>query len=135
MKFIILVSIFLMSISSLAGAYPGYISCTNGTIFEVGDSLFQVEILEEGLLFSIYETSYSVDATDIVVVRPKVGVDAPNKLRILNKTVQMMSEGELFNSVVNALVIVSKDKKTATVDLSHDNGEMEVYKLKCVTVK
>ena len=123
MKFLVILLSVLFSLSVFAGANPGYTSCVNGDIWEVGDGHFQLDILEDGLAFYMYETSFSLDVTDVKY--------SNNRFRFTGKEVHMSSEGEHFKSTVNGLVILSQDEKSATVDININSGETRVLKLKC----
>lgn len=118
---LILVSAFFALQSN---AQASYLSCSNGDIENVGDAHFQVDVLEDGLEFSPYEGSFTLDATEVAY--------ESDTFSIVNKTVSVSSEGEEFSSVINALLILDEENKTLNMAISFNKGPFASYEMTCV---
>lgn len=105
-----------------ANAETTYLSCSNGTIDQVGDALFQVNIMEDGIEFLPYEGSFTIDAASIMY--------DTGTFVVLNETVKVSSEGEESQSLVNAMLTMPSST-TLNVAISHDGGAYQTYELTC----
>ena len=107
-----------------AAAQTPYTSCTNGPVEKMGDNHIQIDLLEDGIAFYPYETSFVFDASE---VNYSNGV-----LSIVNKTAKVSSEGQELNWLINALLIFDDKAKILQVAISYDNGPFKAYQLACV---
>lgn len=99
------------------------IVCNNGTIDQVGDSLYQITVNEKGIQFSPYEAGYFVAAADVQV--------SGETLTISNLDLVKSVEGTEENITLNA-VLIFKDKFTKlTAVVSENNEPQQVYQLNC----
>lgn len=119
-----LIGLFAVVFAMQAQAETSSISCSNGTIDQVGDALFQVNVLEDGIEFLPYEGSFTVDAADAIY---DMGTFA-----IINQPVTVSAEGEQSQSVVNAM-LTFESSTTMYMAISYDDGAYETYKMTCVS--
>ena len=107
-----------------ANAETSYLSCSNGTIDQVGDGLFQINFMEDGIEFLPYEGSFTLDAA---VIAYDGGTFA-----VLNQSTIVTSEGTETPSVIDALLTLDATATTLNVALSYDKGAYETHQLTCV---
>ena len=119
-----LIGLFAVVFAMQARAENSYISCSNGTIDQVGDALFQVNLLEDGIEFLPYEGSFTIDAEDTVY---DTGTFA-----VISQLVTKTSEGEESQTVVNAM-LTFESSTTMHMAIGFDDGEFETYKMTCVS--
>ena len=125
----ILLTTLLFSLN--AQAATGYTTCNNGDINVVGDGYFQVDILQDGVEVSPYESHFKIDYSDIKV---DVVQDGHSTYTVVNKDLEMSSEGDLYNVKLNAIMTWSKDNKTLQVAYSLDAGAFRSLELNCKEV-
>lgn len=116
-----LVSVFF---ALQATAQASYLSCSNGDIEDVGDAYFQIDVLEDGLEFFPYESSFTIDAAEIAF--------ESDTFAIVNKTVTVSSEGQEFPSLINALLILDEKNNRLNAAISFDKGPFRAYEMTCV---
>jgi hypothetical protein len=98
--------------------------CSNGTIEQQGDGYYQITLLEDGIEFAPYESSYVVD---IGSIEHQGGL-----FTIKDKTVNIESEGEeLEPKALNAMLIYDVDAQTLNAAISLANGPFEAYEMTC----
>lgn len=102
----------------------GYLSCTNGDVDKVGDSYFQVDLLEDGIEFQQYESSFTLDAADVQY--------NGGSYAIVNKTVTATAEGDELQVTINAMLVASENDTKLSLALSYDYGPFQTYELTCV---
>jgi hypothetical protein len=125
----ILTAPFLFSIFLAFGSQAmaaGYTSCSNGDISVIGDSYYQIDLLEDGIEFMPYEGAFTFDAGDIAY--------EAGTFSIVNKPVTISAEGEEFTSVVNAILTLNSKGTELNVAISHDSGAFASYTMNCVQV-
>jgi hypothetical protein len=119
-----LLALALLSTPAFAsGSGSGYLVCSNGSIEQMGDSHFAMEIFEDGLTLLPYEGSISVDAADCS--------STDKTIAILDKKLDYSSEGTELKVVVNALAVISSDEKKVELALSLDHAPLQTYVLSC----
>ena len=79
-----------------------HVTCTNGTIETVGDGLYTINIVDEGLEFQPYESGFTVTADKIMQAGNGV-------LIIANQQVAATSEGTEFTMLVDAMLLLGQD--------------------------
>ncbi len=114
----------LVGLNAQAAVAKGYTSCSNGNIEKVGDNHFEVNILEDGLQFTPYESGFMVDAASVVVKN--------DTYTIADKSVAFASEGTKSFRTVNAILVFDGAKRKLQVSLSYDKGPFNTYELSCV---
>ncbi len=129
-SFAILISIFLVVSQNLSAEEntetTTYLHCSNN---EWGDAELEVDVFEDGITVQLYETSVPLDATMFDV---KTTDDGSLYKRAADKTVEIFSEGDSYIvNVTTALIIISKDKKSLTLDINIDGGETTYDTFQC----
>ncbi len=90
----------------------------------MGDRLFVVDIYEDGLEFSPYETSFGFDATEVTY--------SDNTFTIVNRVTSVSTEGEVSKSLINAFLLLNPKTNKLQVAISYDKGPFQSYELTCV---
>lgn len=124
----LLAVVFLATVTSFAAkADLSSIQCANGTIDTVGDALYEINILEDGVAFFPYEGSFSFDSTQINY--SKSGV-----ISIIDKKVSVTSEGETWTSTKNILLVLTDKDTKLQAAISTDGGPFQSYEMQCKTI-
>jgi hypothetical protein len=117
----------VLALSTLAIGFQVHakalMTCTNGSIDKVGDNYFQVEVLDNALTISPYESSFTVVNADLGY--------ADGTYSIINKTVAVSAEGEESSQLVNALLVMNAKTQKLNVTISYDKGAFNSYELTC----
>ncbi len=110
-----------------ANAVDSYLSCSNGSIDIVGDGYYQIDILEDGIQFLPYEGAFSLDLT-------QVGYN-DGTFSIINQSTTLTSEGDEYPLLVNAMLLLNKQRNKLSVSISDDRGPFRTYEMTCVETK
>ena len=133
MKSLFLVISLLFSLSVVAGNDGDYLSCSNGTIHDVGDGLMNVEVRGDYINFYIYESSFSLKVSELQSEPTIDEMKATGMYyRFVKKVIKLTSEGEEYDSNVSGLVVVSRDGKKMTTDLSFEGRDTRTERHTCV---
>lgn len=110
-----------------AQAQEGYLSCNNGNINEVGDSYIEVNLYEDGLEFMFWESSFSVDAGEVTYF-------SDDTIYVLNQEVTLYAEGDEYNSVVDAIIVLQQNATQMYITYALDKGPFASTNLKCQSI-
>ena len=119
----ILCAVLMMFIGFNSYSASSYLSCTNGTIEEVGDGLFTANFFDDAINFQIYEGSVSIGALDL----NSLG----STTTIMDVNTTYFVEGEVEKVVVDAIITMSKDNKTAKLAYSLNKESFRSLDLSC----
>lgn len=124
----LLAVVFLATVTSFAAkANLTYIQCANGTIDSVGDALYEIQILEDGVQFFPYEGSFSFDGTEI-------NYSTSGVISIVDKKVSVTSEGETWTSTKNIMLVLTDNDTKLQAAISTDGGPFQSYEMQCKTI-
>lgn len=103
------------------------VSCENGSIEQVGDAYFRLDILENGLAFSPYEGSFTVPYEFMVATE--------NTIAILDAKVVGSAEGEAAKFVLDAVLNFNTEESKVNLALSYNKGPFVSYELTCYSTQ
>ena len=103
-----------------------YVSCSNGSFQETGDSHFVANFFDDSIVFNIFEGHVGFSLEDMTWKGQTTA--------IMDVTLDYHVEGEKEEVLVNALITMAKDYKSAQVTYSFDHEPFRSLDLKCKTV-
>jgi hypothetical protein len=107
----------------LQASAESYTSCTNGKVDEVGDLFYQIDLYEDGISFFPYEGEITLDAE-------KIGY-ADGTFSIINQNVGLITEGESYPVLLNAILTLNEDRTELNAAISLDQGTFRSLTLNC----
>ncbi len=97
--------------------------CSNGTFEEMGDRHYQIELLEDVVNFRPYEGFFSVNVADIT--------QNSGTFSIVNKPVEIISEGTDYAEELNATLIFNEAEMKLNAAISLEKGPFQTYEMNC----
>jgi hypothetical protein len=121
--------IFLFVASLNAFAQGPTLNCNNGTIEEMGDSLFSLELSESELNVQPYESGFSIPWNKLTT---SLMPDGSKLIYTTDFEVTFSSEGDEYVKWLNVLILkINKAQSEATLTYTFNGEDLVAQNLKC----